>query len=38
MESEMVGGVIAVIICVGIVVIASKQRKGQSDPDGDAQK
>ena len=38
MGSEIVGGVIAVIICVAVIVIASKKRTGNSDSEGDREK
>jgi len=36
MESEVVGGVIAVIICVAIVMIASRKRTSHADSKNEA--
>ncbi len=36
MGNEVVGGVIAVIICVAIVMIASRKRTNNADPKDDA--
>ena len=35
MENEVVGGVIAVIICVAIVIIASRKGTNNTDPKDD---
>ena len=36
MENEVVGGVIAVIICVAIVMIASRKRTSHADSEDEA--